>query len=192
MKQRKQEIEKQNAIYKMINKISFLLYWLIMITTIICESIEEKGVSVALLVTQIIVYIPLTISMCFKKSIPGVLIGLVYSIFNMLFGGISLLSSIISDKSNVMNLLTSISLLVNSIFMFNLSLCALRKKQKPANILLYILAPIYIVLNIISFIMFDEKNLLLDGLSLLTTILLGIIVPVFYKTVEDEEIIIFK
>ena len=181
-----------NKIYKMINKISFLLYWLIMITTIICESIEEKGVSVALLVTQIIVYIPLTISMCFKKSIPGVLIGLVYSIFNMLFGGISLLSSIISDKSNVMNLLTSISLLVNSIFMFNLSLCALRKKQKPANILLYILAPIYIVLNIISFIMFDEKNLLLDGLSLLTTILLGIIVPVFYKMVEDEEIIIFK
>ena len=76
--------------------------------------------------------------------------------------------------------------------MFNLSISALRKRAKPANILLYILAPIYIILNIISFFLFEEKDLLLDILSLLTTIILAVIVPVFYKMVEDEEIVIFK
>lgn len=179
-------------IYKLINKISFVVYWLVMILTIIFESIEKKGVATALLFTQIIVYLPLTICVCFKKSIPGTLILLVYSIFNILFGGISLMSSIMVDEFVLINLLSSISLLVNSIFMFNLSISALRKRAKPANILLYILAPIYIVLNIISFFLFEEKDLLLDILSLLTTIILAVIVSIFYKMVEDEEIVIFK
>ena len=48
-------------IYKLINKISFVVYWLVMILTIIFESIEKKGVATALLFTQIIVYLPLTI-----------------------------------------------------------------------------------------------------------------------------------
>lgn len=179
-------------IYKSINKISFFIYWLVMIFTIIFESIKKEGFATALLFTQIIVYLPLTGSVCFKKSIPGTLILLVYSIFNILFGGISLMSSVMVDEFVLINFLSAISLLVNSIFMFNLSISALRKRAKPANILLYILAPIYIILNIISFFLFEEKDLLLDILSLLTTIILAVIVPVFYKMVEDEEIVIFK
>ena len=38
----------------------------------------------------------------------------------------------------------------------------------------------------------EEKDLLLDILSLLTTIVLAVIVPIFYKMVEDEEIVVFK
>jgi len=179
-------------IYKKLNIITFIIYWIIEILTVIAIVQEGEGNLLFLIVSQLVVYLPFTISICFKKAVPGTLILICYNILNTLYGGIRIIAGVIAESFNIINILTNVSLFFNSIFMLNLSISALRKTNKPAKILIFILTPMYVLLNIISFCTYEQKLELLDWLGLFTTIILSISISLFYGMIENEEVKIFK
>ncbi len=168
------------------------MYWIFEILTVIAIVREGEENLLFLIVSQLVVYLPFTISICFKKAVPGTLILICYNILNILYGGIRIIAGVIEESIDIINILTSVSLFFNSIFMLNLSISALRKTNKPAKFLIFVLTPIYVLLNIVSFCTYEQKLELLDWLGLFTTIILSISISLFYGMIEKEEVKIFK